>query len=89
MLHARAAAGEVSGDGERWIHCGKELGLFLDHLREPLLDKAIQDFVDLLPRHMGAGGKFQRFEARMPDQDQIGTGLIRIQADLLNFRQFS
>ena len=43
----------------------KQLGLLLHHLRKPLLHEAVQDFVDLLPRHVRARRQFQRFELVM------------------------
>ncbi len=82
-LQHLSAARQVARDGQARLHGGKQLGLFLHHLRESLLHQAVQDFIDLLARHMRASRQFDGLEARMPDQNQVRSRLIGVQAQLL------
>ena len=78
-----AVCGMITGNRKAGFHGRKELGLFLDDLREAFFYEAVQNLVDLLPRHVRARGQFQRFEFGMTEQHQIRPGFVRIQPELL------
>ena len=80
LLKSLRAARHIAGDGLVGRDGEEELGLFLDDLRESFFDEAVEDFVNFLAGDVGAGGEFEGLEAGMADEDEVGPGLVGVQA---------
>ena len=78
MFHDPAFPGQIRRYRQARLHGGKELCFLLHHLGESLFDKAVQYFIDLLPRNMRAGRYFESLESGMPQQNQVRSGFIGI-----------
>lgn len=74
------AAGDVAGDGEGGFDSAEEFGAFLDDVGEAFFDEGIEDFVDFLAGHLGAGSEFEGLETRVAEEDQVGAGFVSVQA---------
>ena len=90
-------AGKVAGNRQARLHRREELRLLLDYLREAFFHQAVQNFVDLLARHVRPRRQFQRLEFRMAQQHEVRSRLVSIEPKLLqaspkalkiNFAQF-
>lgn len=59
VLEDLRAARQIAGNRLIGRHRRKQLGLFLDHLREAFFDQAVEYLINLLPRNVRVSGQFQ------------------------------
>jgi hypothetical protein len=83
LFEQRALARQEAGNSETGLDRGEELGLLLHHLGKTFFDQAVEHFVDFLPRHMRAGGKFEGLEFWMAEQHQVRAGFVSVQTESL------
>ena len=70
-------------DGQFRLDGREELGFFLHHAGEAFFGEAVEDLINLLARHGGAGSQLESLELGMADEDEIGARFVGVETDLL------
>ncbi len=83
MLHHLPFSREIRRNRQIRLNGREKLGAVLHYPGESLLDKAVQNFVNLLPRNVGARRDFKCLESRMSQHHQIRSCLVCIEPELL------
>ena len=82
-FHEFPFAGQEVRNGHSRLHGGKQLCFFLDNIGKTFCDQVIEHLINLLAGNARPVGDFLGFETPVPDQHQVGAGLVGVQTQSL------